>query len=461
MLSQNNTFSPYSRYGLGELSQTTFAHNTGMGGAHIALKPDSTMPIFINAGNPAAYSLIRLTSLEVGGKHLYSQFTGSNKTVTKWAANFAYGALGFPIGKKGGACFGIMPYSSVGYDSEAVEQDVNMGDVTYKYKGTGGLNKAFLGYGVMPFNKRLYNYRRKNLNIPDSLKWMSHGKYMRREFLNKMISDFSIGVNVNYIFGNIVNATRIEFPNSLLYNNTYRERVLVMGDFTGNFGMQTAISIDSVKAGNGKRRALKDKIKFTMGYFMGLNSTMQANYNSIAYNYILNGFGEEIVRDTVIYNINQKSTITLPIEQGLGIGFKKGERINLVADLAFTGWKNFKYLGDFAGLTNDYRIAAGINFVPEKYAAGRSAFFKRINYRAGISYQTGFVNVRNTDVSNLLFSVGVGLPVGIGRLSSMINLSAQYGIRGTTEHKMIKEDYWRINFGFTFSDKWFQKFRYD
>ena len=60
------------------MSPTTFAHNSGMGGTYIALKPDSTMPIFINTGNPASYSLIKLTTLEVGGSFLNSNFNIGN-----------------------------------------------------------------------------------------------------------------------------------------------------------------------------------------------------------------------------------------------------------------------------------------------------------------------------------------------------------------------------------------------
>ena len=132
-----------------------------MGGAYVALKPDSLMPIFINAGNPAAYSLIKLTCLEVGGTFTDSRFKGNNSTLHKWSANFAYGALGFPIRSNGGACFGIMPYSSMGYDAETSIESSGIGSVEYKYSGSGGLNKAFLGYGFMPFQDRLRKFRRK------------------------------------------------------------------------------------------------------------------------------------------------------------------------------------------------------------------------------------------------------------------------------------------------------------
>lgn len=494
---QNSTFSPYSRYGLGELAPTALSHNLGMGGAGIALKPDSTMPIFLNTTNPASYALNKLTSLEIGGTYRYSSFKSSAGGLQKWGTNFSYGVLGFPIRENGGACIGIMPYSHVGYDTQSTSDVSGIGTLQNKYSGTGGLNKAFIGYGIMPFHKDLRRFRYRRLNIPDSTKTLSHRKYLRREFAHKMLSDFSIGFNAMYIFGNIQNSSRIIFPNSLLYNNTYNEQVLIMGDFTGNFGAQTAITFDSVNDQKGRhkriedaiaalikegiyngqvleqkkdsirkatplhKRALRDKVKFTFGYFMGLNNPLKVNYNTAAFNYILNGFGQEIIRDTSYYTQDQKGSVHLPLEQGFGLGFKKGERINLLADAALTNWQNFKFLNEVNTLKNNYRLALGCNFVPEKYAAGRGAFWRRVNYRVGVSYQTGYINLNNTLLSNYSVSAGLGLPVGIGRLSSMVNVSAQYGVMGTQAKGLTQENYWRINFGFTFCDRWFEKFRYN
>ncbi|MDO9001716.1 MAG: hypothetical protein Q7W45_18250 [Bacteroidota bacterium] len=460
--SQNSTFSPYSRYGLGDISPTTFAHNAGMGGTYVAYKPDSIMPIFINAGNPAAYALIKLTCLEVGGTFVNSKFTGNNSSLTKWSTNFAYGSLGFPVRSNGGACFGIMPFSSVGYDLKNTVDEQGIGTVNYLYSGSGGLNKAFLGYGLMPFQNRLKNFRKKNLYIADSIKHLSATSYKIKDFGSKLLSDFSLGLNVNYLFGSIQQNSRVIYPNSLNYNNTFRESALNVGDFTGNFGAQTAITIDSVKqSGTNKRRALNEKVKFTFGYFMALNNTLKVKYDATIYNYILNGFGQEITRDTVLSNSNQKGNVTLPLEQGFGLGFKKGERINLVADFAITNWSKFNFLDNVNTLKDNYRVGVGVNFVPEKYAAGSGAFFKKLNYRFGVSYQTGYINVNKTTISNYAITTGVGFPVGFGRMSSMVNISAQYGQMGTTDNNLIKENYWKINFGFTFSDRWFQKFRYD
>ena len=407
-------------------------------------------------------------------------------------------------------CFGIMPYTFVGYQTSTSATEPVVGNVTYQYNGDGGLSKAFLGYGVMPFNKRLNKFRRRYLNPPDTAKHLSRLAYKVREFNCKWLSDLSIGVNANYIFGNISNATRVIYPNSLLYNNTYRERTLVMGDFTGNFGVQTAFTTDSVmdrksrkkrieeevkklkaqghavdsSALSGltpfaedviefkadsirkytplRKRALRGKIKLSAGFFMSLNNSMSAKYTAAAYNYILNGQGEEIIRDTAYYLANQNGTITLPLEQGFGLGLKKGERWSFAADFAITAWSGYKYLNEISSLKDNYRVAAGVNYVPEKYAFGKRSYFSRVNYRFGLNYNTGYINVNNTSLADYSISAGVGLPVGASRFnSSMINLSLQYGQMGFNSTNSIKENYFRINFGFTYCDKWFQKFRYD
>jgi hypothetical protein len=459
-LAQNGTYSPYSRYGLGELSATSLSHNQGMGNAHIALRPDSTMPIFLNPGNPASYPLIRLTTLEVGGRFGYSAFSTAGTTINKWNTHFSYGAIGIPIGLRSGLCFGLMPYSHVGFESESRQTEEGIGELTNRYNGSGGLSKVFLGYGIMPFQKRWIRFRNRYDNLPDSLQTLSPKTYRLRNFGSRFLSDLSIGANANYVFGSIQNTARVIYPNSIIYNNTYLENVLSLADFTGNFGLQGGFTADSVKKA-GKRRGMKERVRVTFGVFMNLQNPLKARYSDVGYNYILSGTGEELIRDTVRYDADQPKKITLPLEQGFGIGFKKGEKLNIVADIALTGWSRFTYPGQPLKLKDSYRMSIGMNFVPEKYAAGRAAFWRRVNYRAGLSHETGFITLKGQSISNSFASLGMGIPVGIGRLSSMVNISVQAGTMGTTADGLLSENYLRVHFGFTFCDRWFQKFRYD
>lgn len=495
---QNNTFNPYSRYGIGELTQPTFAHNTGMAGTHIALKVDSISPVFINTGNPASYALLRITALEVGGRFIYSRFQGpANSAMNKWSTNFSYASVGFPVRSNGGMAFGIMPFSDVGYETQSYATLNNVGNVLYDYAGNGGFNKAFLGYGMMPFHNRLRKFRRHHLYTPDSLRSLGQTGYRVAEFGAKLLSDFSLGANLNYLFGGLQNNVRVVYPNSLLYNNTYREHVLTIGDFTGNFGAQTAITIDSIADPKRRRdyiaaylkmyrddlhlpeselrikndslqrfsphyrRQMKEPVKFVFGYTGNIQNPMKVTYSSAVYNYILNASGQELIRDTALFNVNQSGKITLPLEQGFGIGFKKGERLSVVADYAITDWSTFKYLDETNDLLKNYRISAGVNYVPEKYASGNDIFFRTVNYRFGVSYQQGFIKKGNTTYDDFFVSLGAGIPVGIARRSAMVQVSLQAGRAGIVDAQSIRQNYVRINFGFTFCDRWFQKYRYD
>lgn len=447
-----------------------------MGGACIALKPDSTFPVMINTGNPASYALIKFATFEVGGNFTNSKISSGTSQVTKFNTNFNYGSLGFPIRRKSGAAFGIMPYSNVGYNMKSVNNETNIGEVSYNYNGEGGFNKVFLGYGTMPFKERSMKFRKKqSKKLQDSSFHFSRSKYKFKEFANELLSDFSIGANANYLFGSITNYTDVRYPNSLYYYNTVREKTIRINDVTGNFGMQTAFTIDSVKAKNrdtsnhthfGKKRALKEKVKFTFGYFMALNNTVKAKYDLISYNYFLTSGAGILPKDTIINITDATGKIKLPLEQGFGIGFKKGEKLNIVFDYAITNWSEFKLFDYTNTLKNNSRIAIGANYVPEKFATGKGTFLLRTQYRVGAFYNTGYLDIKNTLITTYGVTAGLSLPVGIRTGTGLVNLGVQYGQNGSQSNNLMKENFWRINFGFTFNstyfdDLWFRKFRYD
>ena len=465
---QINTFSPYSRFGLGELNQTTFSHNQAMAGTCIAFKPDSLYPVMINTGNPASYALIKFATFEVGGNFVRSNFTTSLSSVYKWTTNFNYGSLGFPIRRKSGAAFGIMPYSNVGYNMQSVSNEPNIGNVTYNYNGEGGFNKVFLGYGTMPFKERLMKFRKKQANKElDPAYNISRSSYKFKELMSEIASDFSIGVNANYLFGSTLNYTDVRYPNSLTYFNTIREKTVRINDFTGNFGIQTAFTIDSVKVNRDTgsvvtgrlKRALSEKVKITFGYYMALNNTVKAKYDLVSYNYFLNSTAI-IPKDTILKSIDQTGKITLPLEQGFGIGFK------LVVDYAITDWSKFKMFDYTNTLKNNMRTSIGFNYVPDKYVLGRGTYFKRTQYKAGAFYNSGYLDINKTLIKTYGVSAGLSLPVGIRTGTGLVNIGIQYGVTGTQNNGLIKENFLRVNFGFTFNstyleDLWFRKFKYD
>ena len=462
-VSQILTSSPYSRYGLGEINLQTFANSAAMGGSFIAHHQDTIAPFFINVANPASLAGLRLSTFELGGQAQFTKIINSASSINKKNINFSYASVGFPLRRLGGAAFGIMPYSTVGYKITSTQNVAAIGDMTYVFQGDGGINKVFLGTGIKPFKNNLNKFSNSD-KYDTIIKYGQSKKLKNIKFLKQLISEFSIGATGNYLFGSINQTTDVIYPGSITYFNTKRQRSIQVSDFTFNGGIQTHFTIDSVKAKGGKRRILNQKIIIGMGFFVNTPMGIKAKQSNTIYNYSLDGLGVERAKDTLLNSQDIPGNITLPLEMGFGLSVKKGEKLTVLIDAATTNWSGFKYFETpSTDFKNTYRVSAGLNFVPNKLAYGSSNYIRRIQYRLGVSYSDGYLDLKNTSISNYFVSAGLGLPVGIGRFDdiAIVNISAQYGRMGTITNNLLQEDYVRLVLGFTFNKRWFIKYKYN
>lgn len=456
------TSSPYSRYGIGEMNLQTFATPVAMGGSFIAYHQDTIAPFTINSANPAGLAGMRLSIFELGGQSQFTKISSESISIKKNNTNFSYGSVGFPLKRFGGAAFGIMPYSTVGYKITSSQENPGIGTMTYVYQGDGGINKAFLGAGVKPFKNQIWKFY-NSAQADTMIKYNQTAKYKRKKFGKQLLSELSVGLTGNYLFGTINQATDVIYPGSIVYFNSKRKRSVQVNDFTFNGGLQTHFVIDSIKS-HGQRRLLKQKIKIGIGAFINAPMSVQAKQSNIIYNYSMDGFGVERPKDTVLKSQDIPGRITLPLEMGIGFSIKKGEKLTVLMDAATTNWSGFKYFDTpSVDFKNSYRVSAGLNFAPNKLAYGSANYVRRIHYRLGVSYSDGYLDLKNTAISNYFVSAGLGLPVGIGRFDdvAMVNISAQYGKMGTTTNNLLQEDYVRLVLGFTFNKRWFIKYKYD
>ncbi|MFM7017009.1 MAG: hypothetical protein ACKOX3_11850, partial [Bacteroidota bacterium] len=177
--SQNSTLSPYSRFGIGDLTFNGFSYQRGMGGVAIGYINPST----INFNNPASYASDTVTVMEIGA-NVEGLFSKQSTIHTKGLnADLNALAMAFPIVKnRVGLSFGIIPFSSTGYNIVSSAKLDSVTNVNFIYKGSGGYTKYYLGCGV---------------NLTKSL---------------------SLGLNASYLFGNVINQRKEEFSNSILFN---------------------------------------------------------------------------------------------------------------------------------------------------------------------------------------------------------------------------------------------------
>jgi hypothetical protein len=489
--SQSITSSPYSRYGLGDLQAPGLAQNFALGGGGIGWRSDTLTPSYINTINPASYSAMRITAIETGLMSSYTQFNGEGQKYALNNTSFSYLAVGVPVKRWWGLSFGIMPYSSVGYNIHTTKSNDTSGVIDYTYQGTGGINKAYLGNGF---------------------------KLLKEKFSKRTGIDLSAGFNASYLFGAVNNIRHVSFetPN---YEDTRVDESLRIHDFAFDFGLQFKFRIDSVMKTNPKlawgcayndhkhhdsitvynnckvdsthksflskkyfvhrdndsthleRRKVKTDIE-DLTFSFGLTYTppmgLSSSEDYLAQTYIQPG-SFEIYKDTIVNNVN-KSTIThLPAKFGAGISINRTYHWNLVADYSYQQWTGYSLDGINQGLQNSMQGSLGFQFQP----ALRGSYFSIIRYRFGVRYNETYLQLGDTRITEQGLTFGAAFPVAISHVKrgefdvnqyrnySMINVSVELGQRGTNSNGLIQETYGRVVLGFTINDRWFQRFKYN
>ncbi len=408
---QVNTGSPYSRFGLGELSQPGFAQNLSMGGTGIGIRPESQ----INYLNPAAFSAIDTMSFLFDFGIQGSQTKYSTNTLNSSLANYNihHIAIGFPITKNWKASVGIIPYSSVGYNIIDNSFVTGVGLVEYSYKGNGGLNRFFMGNSV--------------------------------QFLNH----FSAGINLSYMFGYLDYQNTVDFPADAMIASTTVENRLTLGDMMYNLGVQYYTTFN-------------EKYFLTVGAIFDNESKLKTSRSIIQTSYFpgtITGIGDSITIDPdfVVNSENHSENTLFPRNIGGGFSFGIKNKLLLAGDFSTTEWSKSFIPGKSDSLSNSNLINFGLEFTPD-YQALRG-YYKRVHYRLGGYFANTYLSIREQQIQDYGISFGVGLPFKGTR--SSFNLGVIVGQRGTLTNNLIKENYGVVNFGLTLHDFWFFKRKID
>ncbi|MBU0940899.1 MAG: hypothetical protein KKD36_05660 [Bacteroidetes bacterium] len=393
---QQGTSSPYSFYGIGDVRYKGTAEIRSMAG--IAVEQDS---IHLNIDNPASYANLKLTTFSLGGSYNTTKLQSSSITEDARRTTLDYLAVGLPLGKLG-VGFGLIPYSSVGYQIQSLSSAD--GGINRRYDGSGGLNKAFLGAAY------------------------------------KISPKFSLGADVNYNFGTIENSGLV-FVNDVPVGTRELNNSKLSGvDFSFGAMYQTKIY---------KKISLFTSLSYKLESDLTSNNTSSVsivNYNT-DFNFSTVEDGDE-VSDTRILTLPSK------ISAGLGIGEARKWLVGAQA-----------VIGSVGNLVNSYNQSNAVSYEKSmKYSLGGyfvpnynsfSSYAKRIVYRAGLKYEKTGLIVNSESINDMGFTLGFGLPI-TGSFSN-INFGFEMGKRGTTNAGLIQENYANFSVGLSLNDRWFEK----
>lgn len=412
------TSSPYSRYGLGDIDPILTGQNAGMGGIGVATNRVNGF-FSVNTLNPAAYSSIGLTVIDVG---LYGNFNTLEKTGQPSQSNsnfrLSHLSFGIPVSKRSAIAFGLMPYSELGYSYRQVTPNFGTGApsdtsaVNYIYSGDGGLSKFYLGYGF------------------------GIGKHL------------SIGANVSYIFGNLKETQSTEVPTLPAVLNSRIEESNSINGLNYDFGAQYTVDFSARK-------------HLTFGYSGSANTKLNTSNSYIVSSYYRTATGDEgVATDSLINNQQPSAKIQLPSTNRFGISYQDEGKFLIGADYTMSNWSKLTVAGVNKDLRDSKTFNVGGQFTPNINSL--SNYFASVDYRLGFIYDQTYLKVNDTGIKRYAATVGLGLPLRSNNTSFYkINVAAEIGKRGTLMNNLVRENYVNIHLSFTLNDKWFQKYRFD
>ncbi|MDE6009977.1 MAG: hypothetical protein K2F87_00825 [Muribaculaceae bacterium] len=388
---------PYSMYGYGVIGDRATSMQRQMGGIGYAMSSGRQ----INVMNPASYaaidSLTFLFDMGADVSILWSEEGSARRHTT--GGGLDYVTMQFPITKYLGASIGMLPYTSVGY---AFGNDVKHGAV--ENQGTGGLNLAYLGLG---------------------------GTF----------KGFSLGANIAYEFGNIINDVYSNPSNS---GQSLVEHVMEVRDWDLVIGAQYKANVSR-----------SDRMT------LGVTYTPSKSLHGRTW-VTLQEMQAESNPDTVGFQ-HLKGKYGTPDSFGAGIGFthERMSRWMIEADVTYQLWSKVKYSPIYRTDQPGVMVFQGMDFADRmKVALGgewvprlRGNYGQRMTYRLGGYYVDDYLRIQGNRVREYGVTCGVGLHTPQDK--TMINIGFEWKKRRAYPVKLIGENYFNITVGVNFNERWF------
>lgn len=422
---QNGFNVPFSQFGIGT-SELPFDMPSfmRMGGVVYSRASRNT----VNPFNPASYAAVENESfvLDIGVNIQSSVLRDGVGSQSDADGNLAYLTMAFPLTKWWKTSLGVLPYSTVNYESVQTQFDaLSLSNVKNVYSGTGGVAQLYWGHG---FNvgKRL-----------------------------------SLGFNVNYLYGNIQRAISYQFQgnDSTYCINSRRQKDTYVSNMVLDFGAQYV-------------QPLGEKYTMHLGLNVRTPRTMDVEDKALVYTYFSTGRVEYLF-DTIFplsgEDDTYQSTLEQPLQVGLGLSLERNDRWELALDAYYSPYSGIRYeenktlgyqiLG--SSMLRDeanYRVALGFEW---KGNPNASSYWGRIGMSVGMHYNRGrlAVTVDGQDYTLDQFGGGLGFTLPMRKGKSVLTLSMGYASFGTVD--LLRRDVLTFGLGVGSCERWFQKKKYN
>jgi hypothetical protein len=433
--------SPFSRYGLGnENYNSQNATSQALGGFTTAYTAamNGSFGQSVNFNNPASFGSIFMTTLDLG-VNLTSTTLKRDNPSGREKSNYLvpnYLVVGVPINKekKMGMAFGLRPLTQINYSVSEIKTMTSSKDTIYNnYVGAGGLNQAFIGFGK--------NWEHFGIGLSTGV------NFGRKKIQNiKSIQEDTLGTY---------------FYQTLSSTNTVFGGVFLNLGILGEFTLKTVSQPKSI-----------EKTQYTLSYgaTWNMDQTLSAKQDVVRSTGDFTSTTESPL-DTAYVATNLPGKISIPGSLSGGIAFHKKQLTQrgiydqwvLGIQLDQAAWKDkYSFYGQKDPLDNSNMLRIGLQFCPNSFEYDN--YWSTVTYRAGFFTGKDYINMDGKGLKVSAFTMGMGLPVRKYRSYdyqfTLLNLALQMGQRGSSVNN-YKESFIQFSLGYSLSDVWFNKRKYD
>ncbi len=353
---------------------------------------------FINPYNPAAIAFATRQSFlfDIGMLTEINNLSNSTNEELKLSSNFSNVAFGFNGNGTWGVGFRLSPATDVGYSLIGIQTNIE--------GSLEDFTSNVLGSGGI--NEMSFDY----------------GK--------KLWSNFAVGFTASYFFGVIEEQENVIFENNFL-------DISEESSYTGfQFGLGTIYQI-------------KD------GLTIGTN---------IKFPTVLDGTQDRSIVKSLDFNPFQLEDETgldipdfeLPWQYSVGVSAMLLKKFNLSMDFTQRLWTATDQRDNIGSFVDQTQWGMGVEYIPDVRGF---TYWKKIRYRAGFQYDSGYLDVKDITISNYKITAGLGFPLGRG--NSSLNISYDYGNSGTVQGILVEENTHSVHLNVTLTDLWFLQRKID
>ena len=409
VMAQNN-FQPYSQFGLGEIDDGFYNRTSGMAETGIGYRSNR----YLINNNPASYSALtnQYFTMEMSLRGSFINYSGQPVTPAGTESGditFRRLVMGIKAAKWWGTSVGLVPFATENYEFNVPYYVLGSNQVVANqyYTDHGSVNKAY---------------------------WANSFEFWHH---------LSLGVEAGYIFGDLNSKNILQNP-ATGASEASTQNDIYLQNLRMTYGIQLYGHI-------GK------KFDYTLGGVFSQKAALLASPNKNV------GTGTDTLQASGaggLYNAqNPDYYMYLPNSYGGGLSLTYKQKFTWVADYRYSDWNAVQRQNTYPG--QDYNIISS-----ERGSLGFEISKKKVYYnnrielsyfQSGVYYGKDYLQINGKQIHDM----GVTLGFGVNSLKTPLayNVILNYGIKGTTENDLIRENYINLSFVINYGTIWFTKGR--